>query len=75
MISTFESKLPNTYVFLQETGGDGTREAENMGFFEPHVLSLVLWELRHNGKRTDRQGEMCGSKNCMFLSPVLWEKV
>ena len=48
-------------------GGSG-REAENMGFFEPHVLSPVSQEMV-----CDMQGEMCGSKNRIYPSPVLWD--
>jgi len=55
MISTLESKLSNTYVFLHETVcerpracgsnscfmGVDTRREENLRFYEQHVLSLV----------------------------------
>ena len=55
MISTLESKLSNTYVFLHETVrerprtcgsnacfmGVDTRREENLRFYEQHVLSPV----------------------------------
>ena len=65
----------------------GMQQVGNVQFFEPHVLFPVSWESACERERMHGSSNhtffilcmgdsaMCSSKNCTFLSPVLWEMV
>ena len=55
-----ERAVLRTSCSLSCLAGKSMKEAENVRFFEPHILCPVLWGTMGERQRT------CGSSSCMF---------